>query len=381
MYTAIVIANNHYNALGVIRSLGENSIPIIVVFTTLDKTFVEKSRYINTSIHIDENEISLIDAIRDICKKEEKYYIFPTTDFSSEVLDKHFCELPSSVISQHMEGHMNEAQDKLYVKSIAQQCGLFVPEGSVCDLNQIANFINKWSHFPVIIKPLMSIEGNKSDIVLANDCSSLQEELITFMNKGYYRVLVEEYIGGNDEHMIEVMGYCSVNHEPFIGGIIQKIREFPIHNGSTAYARIKDEHTGLDIVAVKNLLRAFPYTGLYDIEFKFANGKAYFIECNFRNGAPAYALTQRGINLPYLWIMSYDSINLNNFDKNYTKKEYFMCEQIDVINMFKHNVSFIKWIKQYHNSTKVFCQIKDIKPSISYYAGLIKLAIKKALCK
>lgn len=381
MFTAVVIANNHYNALGIVRSLGVKKVPVILILTTKRKSFVEKSKYISSSVRIEENEGELVCTIQKICKEQNKYYIIPTTDFSSEVLDKNYRSFTPNLIIHNMGGNMNKAQNKLHMKLIAESCGLLVPKGKVSDLDYILNFAGTWSKFPAIIKPLTSINGNKGDITTVYNSDELKESLGVFKEKGYTQVLVEEYITSPDEYMIEVLGYCNVDYDPYIGGIIQKIREYPIKNGSTSYAKIINDHTALQKNGIYKLLTHYPYNGLYDMEFKYAAGKLYFIECNFRNGAPAYALTQNGVNLPYLWIMSFEKKDFKNEVLGYKFPYYFMSEHIDIINMFKKSVKFKKWLKQYLHSNKLFFNSSDIKPSIAYCIEIIQHLVKKVLKK
>src|SRR5699024_7222927 len=144
-------------------------------------------------------------------------------------------------------------------------------KGSICNLENIGSFLKEWDSYPAIIKPLLSKEGQKSDIVIVSNEDSLKISLNEFQNKGYSRVIVEEYIAGDDEYMVEVMGYCSGSGKPFIGGVIKKIREFPIQNGSTSFAEIIYENHRLDFFAIDKFLKNYSYSGLFDMEFKYAN--------------------------------------------------------------------------------------------------------------
>lgn len=61
---ALVISEDHYNALGVIRSLGEEGIPVDLVLTTESKkTFVDKSKYISNTVRVSHDEDQIIEAM------------------------------------------------------------------------------------------------------------------------------------------------------------------------------------------------------------------------------------------------------------------------------------------------------------------------------
>ena len=54
-----------------------------------------------------------------------------------------------------------------------------------------------------------------------------------------------------------------------------------------------------------------------------------------------------------------------------------MCEQNDIINMLKGNVSFKNWIRDYLRAKKIFFDLKDIKPIFFYYYNIIKNVLRK----
>jgi len=122
--------------------------------------------------------------------------------------------------------------------------------------------------------------------------------------------------------------------------------------GSTSYARIVPEHEGLDLAKIEKFICETDFCGLFDVEFKYANGTVYFIECNFRNGAPGYSFTCLKKCIPLMWISDlYDEKYLFN---QQTYLTYFMCEQTDFLHVLKRSISFKKWYQNYRKSLKIF---------------------------
>lgn len=371
---AVVIAIDHYNALGVIRSLGESGIPVALVLTSLEKTYVEKSRYVSEVYRIKQNEEQLKDVLLRISAKHNSCYIITTTDFSALALDNIISQLPKNVIGPSMNGKMKEYQNKAYAKKMASQEKIRIPKGIIY---RFEDETIEWSFFPAIIKPLASVNGLKSDIRRADNMTQLIEILDQFHAKGYTEVLVEQFIQGENAHMVEVMGFsdgCTVS----FGKIVKKIREYPINNGSTAFAEFVSKLEDLDLHKLEKFILNSEYKGIFDIEFKLADNKCYFIECNFRNGAPSYALTQIGFNCPSLWIGQMGKMRINCKSKR-NKRRFFMCEQTDFINVLKRNVGIIKWIGEYFRSNKVFICWNDIKPNFFYFLFMLRIAFNKIL--
>lgn len=368
---AIVISDDHYNGLGMVRSLGEAGICTRLILTHVGKSFICKSRYIDKYIVVPYEKEKIVNATMSMVDANKRCFLFPLSDYSALILDQCYTVFPENVICPHAGGNLKKYLDKDYIKNIAESCGMVVPKGEVVEL---PNNELKWNLFPAIIKPLESVSGSKRDIVIVNDMTELKKALSIFTDKKYSKVLMEEYISGNDERMIEVLGERTRYGNIRFAGIIRKIREFPIKNGSTSYAKLVSSHNGVDLCSISKMLSRLNYKGLFDIEYKYSNGKAYFLECNFRNGAPSHILTKAGNNLAKAWI---DDNLYNNTDITYLHDNYtFMVEQTDILNAIKGDVNIWIWFKQFFLSKKLFWSLRDPIPTLYYYWLFIKMRIK-----
>ncbi len=299
---AVVIADDHYNALGMVRSLGLAKIDVTLILFARETSFVDMSKYVNRCVKISHSPDDVIREVNSIIDEftDSLIALFPLNDFSAQVLDDNSSSFPSRVLCPNAEGKILELSDKYQIKNIMKECGFTVPEGELIDFDNVS--LLKWTTYPAIVKPLVSIEGRKSDIAIVKNMPELDCEIARYKKLGYKHALIEEYIDGCDSHMVEVMGARNGDSSIDYAGIISKIREFPIKNGSTSYASIVDKHEGVDLEVISKFLNKIKYVGIFDIEYKYANGKAYFIECNFRNGAPGFIFTLKGHNIPALWI-------------------------------------------------------------------------------
>lgn len=371
---AIVLSEDHYNALGVVRSLGLAKIPVRLVLTEQGKSFCDKSRYVSSSIKVANNEKTIIDNIVKYTKDvNTRYFLFPLNDVAAQLVSRNISRFKDNIICPTMNRDMKRFSDKTLMKGWAKNHGLNVPKGRIIDLYKLRE---EWNIFPAIMKPKISVEGIKSDIVTAYSIQEYNEALKAFKKKGYKDILIEEFICGNDEHMIEIMGERSNKNGCSFAGIIKKIREFPIHNGSTSFARIVQSHIGIELSVLATMMDEISFNGLFDFEFKYANGKAYFIECNFRNGAPGWAFTKIGKNLPLMWICGCIGIPITQ-TKILTNKDLFMCEHYDIINMLKKDVGVLEWLENFFQSSKVLWLTKDIIPVLTYYYIFVLNRLKK----
>lgn len=368
---AIVIGNDHYNTLGVIRSLGEEHNNIFLILVGNEKSFIKRSKYINKIYFVQETSRQIIEKIEAISENiEETYYLFPTSDFVAEVLDEHYKEFANNIICPNALGKLQLYQNKRWMNRFAEKLGLKVPKQCVMETK---NKEHDWNIFPAILKPVISTEGKKADIQKVENEKDLRVKLDYFHDNGYDRILVEEYIYGQDEHMVEVLGYSRKNYEVEIVGIIEKIREYPLKNGSTSYAKIIPNHSKLDLEIVKNFVKELKFFGIFDIEFKFSGKELYFIEINFRNGAPSYIMTCEGGNIPFFWMKN------KEVKKRIDSMVYFMCEQNDVLHVIKGDINVLRWLKEFFCSKKIFLVWNDYKPSLAYYHLLFKIFKKRRI--
>ena len=371
--TAIVIGDNHYNTLGVVRSLGEQKCNVKVILFHSDEHIVEKSRYVKSfsTIRIEKEE--LIRAIEENLSASNVNVLFPLCDFAAIVCDEMKLKESFNCIIPGAKGKIREYEDKSVANQIAKIAGLLVPRSLEIDLAETEKY--DWSIFPAIVKPIQSIEGKKGDICTVENEEELTECYTALKDKGYRRLQVQEFIHGDDSYMVEILGYVGRDGKPHYSDIVKKVREYPIRNGSTSFAEIVKEQQGLEITAVTKMLKLLGFFGIFDIEFKYADGKLFFIEINLRNGAPSYAMTRLGFNIPYSWMC--DALQQEAPHDVRTKKKYIMVETRDCVNMLKGYVPFMLWLRDFCTSQKLIWNATDIRPSVISYFDVLIVAFRR----
>lgn len=370
---AIVIADDHYNGLGVIRSLGEIGVPVYLILLCKHNqaTIIDSSKYVTKTLKVSRDSAEILAAVGSLLDEQRRYAIIPLSDFAAEVIDGNYLRFPQNAAVPHANGGMQTLMNKYRLAELFRGCGLTVPKHEELTLEKP----NPWNVFPAIVKPLASVEGRKTDIVTVQNAQELAESIPVLQAKGYKRALIEEYIDGNDAFMAEVLGYVDRTGKPHFSQVIHKLREYPIKNGSTAYAFFEETAEYIDFEALENAVRATHFYGIFDLEFKYADGKAYFIEMNFRNGAPAYAAAKCGFNIAAEWL--FDGFETQMPAQTASSKTYLMCEHRDVINMLKGYVAFPKWLCEFTKANKLIWNWKDLRPSRKLYFGVVKASTRR----
>ena len=366
----IVFGGNHHNTLGVIRSLGEAGITPILILHGTNHSFVAQSKYISQTYYVSNEEEGVKFLIEKYTKENFKPIIICCSDGASSCIDKNYNNLSPHFIfpNAEEEGRITLLMNKEKMRLLAEKYNLKTPQTWIISKrNPIPNNL----HYPCIIKPLLSIEGSKTDIHICYNSSDLNQ-IIKVVHAPI--IQVQEYIDKDYEFQFIGCRIKNKNEEHIIiPGVSQIIRSSSVSNTGFLKFRPINSQENIEIAKVKEFIRATKYIGLFSVEFiKSKHGDNYFMEINFRNDGNAYALTGAGYNLPYIWCKGMTDNSIE--EKKYVaKKETLVIpELIDFFqSVLTHKISFIHWIKDVIKShTYLLYNKKDSKPfydELKYY--------------
>lgn len=371
---AVVIGDWHFNSLGLIRSLGEEGVPVIYINLS-EGGYGESSRYTFKTYHSGEKEKEIVDALLTVIKENKgKSVIFTACDAAAFALDNHYEELKDKCFLPGLKGKAEEYMNKENMCKAAKDAGFIVPETATVDFDESFKEKVKNFGFPCILKPVLSVEGSKSDIQICTNAEDL-EKVYNFLSESeenYSRILIQEFIDGKKKQMMEYGG-CKVAGKPVqVYGQLEKTREYPIDKGSTSYAVVKREITHFEKEVLDRMLENVGYEGLFDLEILLVDDVPYFIEINFRNGAIAYAFTKAGFNIPYVW---YNAVFGKDSREPEIKETVLMCERDDLNHVIDKNISLFKWFGDVRK-TDVFMiyNKEDPQPFINAYNKAVNTA-------
>lgn len=293
----IVVGEEHYTPLGVIRSLGEQGIrPVAIILKPQAKhiaNVASTSKYIS-KLHI----VSSYDDVYDLIKKNYsnqklKPFIIPCDDIIVAKLDEHFEELKGSFYIQNAGGNcrISHFEKKEVLNDLAIQCGFDVAETWRIDKNEIPKNIK----YPVITKPFESYDGWKQDYYICKN----EDELRNALTKVKGRVFLQHYIKKVNELCLD-------------GVVVNKGKEVFVSIAST-YTYVLPDYYSMEMIVdnfkdeslkkmFDDIFEKIQYEGIFSAEFMIdKKGKLWFLEINFRNSTWSYASTSLGMNLPCIW--------------------------------------------------------------------------------
>lgn len=353
----IVLAVDHYNPLGIVRSLGEEGIRPVVLLCGEDQHLVRKSKYIGEYHHFDTIEDGLHFIIENFSNETFKPFIYNGSDDITLLLDSHYKELKNHFYFTHGEGRIEKYLQKYDITQLAESCGIRIPKEELLEVGKIPSTLQ----YPVITKAATSI-GDLSWKTQSFICENEKELQNAYNSIKAPTILVQEFIRKKNELCIDgisinggeqVFMPYGCNYYRFVDGAFGEYMYFRPFN---------DKELAKKIISV---IRGAKFTGIFCVEFMIGpDDNLYFLEVNFRNSGWSYAFTYGGFNLPFRWAVS--TLDNDLYLSDFTPKEHFdaMSEFADFAVFVKNKklVPFRQWFKQFRKSVCYTFNKKDNKP-------------------
>lgn len=296
---AVVLGLYGANALGVVRSLGVDGIPV-EGFHVKGNTYPHAmhSNFLGNGNLVSSEEELLSCLIAYGQSRSEKPVIFTTGDDYALFVDRCKNSLDSLFHTPTSKNFsLERLVDKQEILKHAEQAGFEVPHSSYLHEFSRRNFASLDGHpvsFPLIAKPVNSTEGSKKDMRILN-CI---EDVYDLEGNTKCDMVVQEYVAGGIENHFEVHAYGS-SQGVIIGGMLQKKLDCSIGSVSSG-AIVKEVWIPELVVPTNKLTSAVDFQGALDFNLiKNPRTRGYaLLEVNFRTSANLMLDTERGCNLP-----------------------------------------------------------------------------------
>lgn len=361
----IIIGDATHNTLSVVRSLGGAHIPFALILKGNDETCnVSKSKYVRR------NRLFRIRDIEECAPLLESLadgIIICTFDEAAEWVDRHEPELSKKFITPCRGKQIGTLFNKAEQCKLAEECGLTVPKSQLYRREEDIDKID--IPYPIILKPLQSTQGEKSDIHIVHDSKSLsmamelQSECTDF--------ILQEFI--DKEYELDCIGVVT-DSEIIVAGAVQKIRHYPHLIGAGAYGIFRPlKDLNIDMRSLERFLHKSHYHGPFSVEFLHTkDNKNYFMEVNFRNEGLAQVATAAGANLHALY-----ADRLHKYTPKKVRSIYMMNYSIDYLHVKEGRVSKTSWMRDFlRTSCFINFSFSDPMPVMTYYLSKLKNVLR-----
>lgn len=338
-----VIGGNHHNILGVIRSLGERGIqPFVVIQCPQKKPYVSRSQYILRSWIVEsDEEVLAILRQEGTHHPDEKAVLIVCADNLSSLVDLHVDELSQwyDLPGTKKQGRITHLMDKEVMSALAREVGFLVPP-SMAIHTEDDHTVD--IPLPWIIKPLVSKDGSKDDIIRIYS----SEDWHQYRQLHHLHVQIQQLIDKDYEYQLIGLS-LNEGEEVIIPGYSYVLR--PSANTNTGFLHYMSlDATHQQVLDLgKKFLKTIGYSGLFSLEFlRGKDGKDYFMEINFRNDGNAICVTAAGVNLPYIWYLYHTGGNYREeIERSQLKPVYVMPEFSDISLIIHGKLNILTWIK------------------------------------
>lgn len=298
-HLCIVFAIEHYNPLGMIRSLGEAGVNPVYIAIKGKLKIASVSGYISQCHFVDSVEQGYEVLQREYGMVAEKTglkpFVFFSDDRSIGFIDAHYNEMKDKFLffNAGKQGRINEFMDKHNILELAKKHGLKVLEHQVCKRGELPEGIA----YPVITKSISpNVGGWKSDVHI---CRNAEELKAAYERIKAHTVLVQHYIEKQNEYCME--GFAANKGKDVLLAIACTY-DYLLPDYYSPYMTVRNMDNAQIRTALEGMLAEIGFEGIFEVEFLIAqDGTYYFSEINFRNAGWSYAATKAGMPLPVLW--------------------------------------------------------------------------------
>lgn len=361
MNEVVIIGDTTHNTLSAVRSLGVANIPFTLILKGNDEACnVSKSKYVRRNRLF---RISDIDECVPLLELLSGGTIICTFDEAAEWVDRHEPELSKKFVTPCRGKQIGTLFNKAEQCKLAEECGLTVPKSQLYRRGEDMAKID--IPYPIILKPLQSTQGEKSDIHIVHDVRSLSEAME--LQSECTDFILQEFI--DKEYELDCIGVVT-DSEVIVAGAVQKIRHYPHLIGAGAYGIFRPlKDLNIDMCSLEKFLHRSHYHGPFSVEFLHTKeNKNYFMEVNFRNEGLAQAATAAGANLHALYADSQ-----RNYDARKVHPIYMMNYSIDYLHVKEGRTSRRIWWRDLLR-TRCFINFSfsDPMPAMTYYLSKLR---------
>lgn len=357
--TVIVWGKDGYNALGLLRQLHQCA-DVVFLLVGRNMNCAARSKYCTNMHQTHTMDEGLEWLLKVFSGATSKPIIITTGDIAAEFVDnnKHILESLFYVTGTKEQGLLTKVLDKNFMCKEAANIGFNVPESQQCRWNtDISNVV-----YPCLLKPDKNHPNHHKDFKTKICLSEveLNETLSTVSKESVF--VLQEYIKKDADALI--YGCRTFSGVMIVAGILIKTRWDKSGDGSFGYIS-GDIPKTIQTDLIEQFLRTINYSGLFSVEYAMTKDKAYFLEFNLRNDGTSHYFYQAGVNIPMIWILNTLGIDYSECCLQVQRKQVFMAETDDYVNVRRGIVSKSDW-KAQRDSATVF-RYKDRFDMAPYY--------------
>lgn len=382
----IVLGWNYSTSLGVIRALGMAGLMVDLYFIAKTKggsRITASSKYLHrVTEHIGRDDDNIILELENLYANEvAQCILLPTDDYTSSLIDRYHKRLSVKFLTPFAgdgkDGSITQLMDKSLQADIASSSGLktikykkiFLPEKEEIQ-------IPEGIEYPCFVKPLVSLDGRKTEMRKSDSETELCEHLEKMRSHWSNRtVIAQEYIEIEEEYSIS--GLC-LNQTVILPALLKRLFVGKHERGVTIVGKLVPLEEMISFTdQIKNFLKSLHYTGLFCIDLVRSKECIYFSEINLRSAGSLYGFVKAGANLPSLFVKFLLDIPWDEAETRVSYGKTFFYDKVGWEDLILGHCSYKEFKHYLKSSDYTFMRdVDDPKPGIILYRQMCKKYLK-----
>lgn len=290
---AVILNAITHGSLGIMRSLGRLGVPVYALHGAARQPPACCSRYCRKasqwSFGTASSEEVVLELLRLGSELDRPSVLIPTCEETALWVAEQRHTLSSRFISPALSPELVRdvsSKERLYL--LARQCGAPTPEARFPKSRDEVEHLACIATFPLVLKAidgalLQRRKGKR--LVIVHNARELVEQYDALEDATSPNLMVQDFIPGGDESAWIFHAYLAQDSECLVAFTGRKLREYPIHGGSTTLG-ICEPNAALEDTA-RSLLKGVGYRGPVDMDYRYdARDQSYkVVDFNPRMGA------------------------------------------------------------------------------------------------
>lgn len=334
----IIWAADDYNALGLLRQLGENGVDVFYLISGA-RGYASQSRYCTSSKTVSSKEEGRDFLLNHFANEPVKPIIITSGDGISvfmdqnrDLLGKYFILPTTSVAGMH-----EKYTDKNNMTVLAETLGFLCPQSRFVKFDSSLDGVI----YPCIIKPSHQTPGHHNEFKyrICRDEMSLKKALSLVRPESEF--IVQQFI--DTEKIGLVYGGRMRDGNIVLAGVLIKDRFSDAGDGTHGYLSSEIPNS-ISCDKITDFLNRINYYGLFSFEYAIKDGNAYFLEVNLRNDGTSHLFYQAGANVPLAYAYSCAGVDYSDIPTQVQSDKIFVDELFDFENVLHRKISLKQWI-------------------------------------
>ncbi len=288
----LVLKLYYHGGVGVVRTLGRMGVPVYVVHD--DSTMpAARSRYIKSFFEHDLDAVAAADSVGFLAEVADRIGSRPILIASDDTAEKFVADNADALRERFSfpaaaPGLSQRLFSKRGLYELCLEHGVPTPACSFPQSRAEAAEAIAAARYPLVLKPIDNVRFARRNGIRMKIVSSAAEAGAAYdelEDPEDPNIMLQEYIPGDSRSVWVFTGYFDADSELLFGAGGLKLRQYPIHTGTTCYGVI---HSIPEMEAVTSrFAKDLGYRGVFDCGYRYdpRDGQYKMLDVNPRVGA------------------------------------------------------------------------------------------------